>query len=142
MTLLLIVSSLFFLMLLNMFLIKPYLLMLFRFSYYKNHELMYEILEKSKKLAYAKLFNENILVEVSNKTKLNSDQVTKLSKQYVNLIYLYSGKKLINDLIEVYTSEESFIANLTSEFIIKIISDELEYYSKQAEDYIGTNDRG
>ena len=116
--------------------------MLFRFSYYKNHELMYEILEKSKKLAYAKLFNENILVEVSNKTKLNSDQVTKLSKQYVNLIYLYSGKKLINDLIEVYTSEESFIANLTSEFIIKIISDELEYYSKQAEDYIGTNDRG
>ena len=125
-----------------MFLIKPYLLMLFRFSYYKNHELMYEILEKSKKLAYAKLFNENILVEVSNKTKLNSDQVTKLSKQYVNLIYLYSGKKLINDLIEVYTSEESFIANLTSEFIIKIISDELEYYSKQAEDYIGTNDRG
>ena len=107
---------------------------IYRYIYYYTYSnYIYETFEQIKKLAYSKIFNEHAVIELTNNTKLNSEQINIYSREYIKLIYLFSGK-IIDDVTVLYGSQENMIAYLTAEFVTKIIFDQLDKYSKEAEE--------
>lgn len=101
---------------------------------YNTADALLKIFEDSKNSAYVKIYNENLIVEVLNRTKLNETQIADLSKEYVKLVFLFSGDQIISDLCMLYGSKETLIAKLTSDFVTQIICDETELYSKKLEE--------
>jgi len=79
-----------------------------------------------------KIFNENVILELTNNSKLDSKQISFFSKEYIKLLYLFSGD-MINDIIILYGNSENMIAHLTSEFVTKIIYDQIDKFSKENE---------
>lgn len=99
---------------------------------YQNFEIINELFNKSKEQAYIKIFCEYLITELTCHTKLNTQQINNLSKEYIKLLFLFSGEHIINDLSRIYGSKTNLISFLTSEFVNRIISDERDHYEKQS----------
>lgn len=106
-----------------------------RCELYNTYEKIYEIVTQCKNLAYAKIFNEYIFVELTSRTKLSTEQLNKLSKEYNKILYELLGENLLNTLIDIYGSETSLIYNFSSEFINQIILDEKKYNDTNVSGY-------
>lgn len=102
---------------------------------YFNQREINEIFEKSKRLAYTKVYNENIVTYTWNETRVNKKDMDIFSKKFIELVFLYSGKDIINDLIKLHGDMDSLVSSLTSEFIMKVIDDEIELFSKKTEEF-------
>jgi len=100
--------------------------------YYIYYNYVSDTFEQIKKIAYMKIFNENVILELTNNSKLDSKQISFFSKEYIKLLYLFSGD-MINDIIILYGNSENMIAHLTSEFVTKIIYDQIDKFSKENE---------
>ena len=109
-----------------------------RFIIYEHQEQLLTILTEAKDTSYSKIYLENCITEIINRTKLNEDQIRDLSKEYVRLIYTFLGETVLNDLHQLYGGEEEFISILTVDFTMKIISDELKVHHEQVEQNLET----
>jgi len=82
------------------------------------------ILNKSKEVAYTKMFRDEILVQSSSGFRINKLEMDKYQKRYLKLVYLFCGSNIMDDLINIYGDLDSITAMLVNDFIQKIEDDE------------------
>jgi len=91
------------------------------------------IYDRARDSAYQKVYREKVLVQSASGFKIGQEELIELQKEYVNIIFVYCGESIKNDLIEVHGDLDSLVAFLASELIVKIENDEV-YTSKMMQD--------
>lgn len=91
---------------------------------YRNSEKLLLILEGIKTQAYDKIFKEYVLIKAADRIKTNHQELQDAARNYVKVIVEYCGPNLLNDMIEIYGSKDSFYKLLMDGFVTKIILDE------------------
>lgn len=106
---------------------------------YRNYEYVDSIVEQCKKRAYIKVFNEDIMINTINGFRVNKNDIDNVSRKYIDLVFLYAGNNIIDDLVNLHGNKTSVIASMTSELVSKIIDDEVEMFSKRNSDLSVSN---
>lgn len=102
---------------------------------YQNQEYINDIFDRCKKMAYFKVLHEDVMVNTWNGTTVNKKDIDKISRKYIELVFLYAGNNIIDDLTKIHGDIENLIALLTSELITKIVDDELDMFSRKSEEF-------
>lgn len=118
--------------------VKDFVSIKTRFLLYQNYDDINKVLKESKDLAYDKIFKEYVITELSEGTKLNSEQIDSLVREYLKLVFQFLGDKVSSDLVALYGDDSNLMSILTYEFVSRIVNEELEHYSKQAENYFSS----
>jgi len=82
------------------------------------------VLEVSKNTAYNKLFRDEIMVHGSSGLKLDKENVDKLSKTYLTLVFASAGPEMMKNLIEIHGNVEAVSIVLINDLIERIEEDE------------------
>lgn len=91
---------------------------------------IFSLLEKSKQMAFEKIWKEEIIVLVESGMSLNHKDINKPLKTYLNIILESIGESVEKDLINIIGSKESLIYSLSLEFVSKVIENEVTFKSK------------
>lgn len=105
----------------------------YRNDVFKRFSETLAIFEKSKELAYNKIFYSDIIVQSASGYKINKDETDKFQSKYIKLVFLFSGNSIINDLKILYGDMESICSSLANEFIHRVNQDESEILNKVSE---------
>ena len=90
-------------------------------QYYVEH---IAILEKAKEIAYQKMFKDHILVYSSSGFRINKDELEKVQREFVKLVFRICGPSIMEDLKVLHGDLDSITVLLINELIIKIEQDE------------------
>ncbi len=93
-----------------------------RLSYIKNFSAYVSVLEYHMEKSYDMIHKDRILVYSLEAFRLKDDEYQSISEDFVRLVRKFIGPTLLNDFIQLYGDEDSFI------FIL------LDYFSKRYED--------
>jgi hypothetical protein len=106
--------------------ISKYIEYLNRKLLYSGYSVWYDEFDKCKNLAYQKIYREQILsYNLSNVTIVDKD-ISKLEKEYINMVYTFCGPRLFKDVVSFYGDIKNVFLVLSSEFVVKIFQDEQE----------------
>ena len=93
-----------------------------RLSYIKNFSAYVSVLDYHMEKAYDMIHKEQILVYSLEAFRIKDEDYNSITQDFVRLVRKFIGPTLLNEFIQLYGDEDSFI------FIL------LEYFSKRYED--------
>lgn len=94
-----------------------------------NAENILFLFEKSKEIVYLKKFYEYISLELINGSSLENNTLDKMTKEYIDELYLVMGNNLIENLKVLKGDDTSIITELSFEFRNKIIKEDLDNFN-------------
>jgi hypothetical protein len=106
------------------------------FSIYKRKTVLeryperYFILEKCKDIAFSKIWREDLIVIAESNFNIGSKDLDKPMKKYLDLLTELLGPELLSEFSYIHGSLESFIYNLTAEFIQLVVDKEVTLKSR------------
>jgi hypothetical protein len=92
---------------------------------YAEYDTIMSIFNNAKHNAYQKIFREQILVHANSGYKMNQVELIKLQSEYSSIVFIYCGSHIIEDLIMLYGSIDTLVAQLATDLVIKIQNDEV-----------------
>ncbi|MHA1815772.1 MAG: hypothetical protein ACTSX1_07185 [Candidatus Heimdallarchaeaceae archaeon] len=111
----------------------PFLRLRKRIILYQNYKNIKPLLDDSKDIAYVTIFNNHVVSEIINGTKLSSTQLNNLSKTYIKNLFDMIGPNIVSDLCIIYSTKENLISLLMNEFIVNIVKDEISKHGNIVE---------
>ena len=77
--------------------------------------------------AYKKVFREDVIVYKTSKVPLDENNIQELKHKYTKLVFVYTGNKIMEDIINVYGDKETVINFIVNEFIDRLGHDEMAF---------------
>ena len=96
----------------------------------KRTDYVEDILHKSMNSAFDKVFHESLLVNFNSGKKLTDLDLSKLNREFIDIVISYSGQNIVNDYVKIRGSLDSFLSYLSNYFYIRAIQEESELLVK------------
>ena len=98
------------------------------------------VLEQAKEIAFQKVWQEQILVQIGSGYKTDSKELGELGSDYVRLVLSLCGPKIKEDFIVIHGDTESVCLFLLTGFVNRTIEDEAKMLSIATDENSNTED--
>jgi hypothetical protein len=103
---------------------------------YDKFDIITAIFEKSKEEAYKKIYTDEVLVSNASGYRLDKDALQKCQSEYMRLTFLLCGEEILDDLVTLHGDLENVCANVSIEFINRVLDDQAVLSTREDVDEI------
>lgn len=89
-----------------------------------HYPILLEIMKRGKDTAYQKIYRDYILVQTASGMKVGKEDLKRIQKEYIKLVFQCCGKRVIQDLKLIYGDLDSLCTFLLNDFILRVEMDE------------------